>query len=45
MKVDVLGLDGKVVGKVELSENILKEKIREDLIKRAFLSTMMFSLD
>lgn len=38
MEVDVLGLDGKPAGKVELPK-IFSEPVREDLIKRAFLST------
>ncbi len=39
MEVSVLDLNGNRVGKIELPE-VFKEKVREDLILRAFLATM-----
>ncbi|MGC8812572.1 MAG: 50S ribosomal protein L4, partial [Candidatus Aenigmatarchaeota archaeon] len=39
MKVDVLDLQGNSVEKIELPE-VFEEKVREDLILRAFLATM-----
>jgi len=39
MKVDVLDMRGKAAGKVDLPK-VFSEKVREDLIVRAFLSTM-----
>ena len=39
MKADVFDLNGKAVGKIELPD-VFEEHIREDLIRRAFLSTM-----
>ena len=39
MKTSLIDLNGKIIGEIRLPK-VFEEKIREDLIKRAFLSTM-----